>query len=98
MDPVYLVLSGCAFIVMLYALYRIIDLRKRIPGGVARNTVTLLAELVGVFTLGYLVTPFYSMLPQTSSNTVLGILFFAVAIFVVIVVDLFHMVVSEMGL
>ncbi len=97
-DLIYIVLTVCALIVMSYAFFRIIMLRRKIRGGTAKNPVNLLAELVGVFTVGYLVAPFFSKLPEASIHVITGILFFAVAIFVVIVVDLFQMIVSELGL
>jgi len=97
-DPVFLVLSGSSIIVMFYALFRVIKLRKRIPGGVVKSTFNLLTKLIGLFTIGYLITPFFYTLPQFSTNLVVGILFFAVAIFIVVVIDLFYIIVSDIGL
>ena len=97
-DPILLVLNISAIAVMLYALYKVNVLRKRVPGGVVKSSLNLLCELIALFTMGYIVTPFLPDLPQISGNLLMAIMFFVVAIFVVIVIDLFYMVVSELGL
>ena len=98
LDPVLLVLNICAIAVMLYALYRVNVLRKRVPGGVVKSSLNILCELVALFALGYIVTPFLPMFPHISESLLMAIMFFVVAIFVVIVIDLFYMVISELGL
>jgi hypothetical protein len=96
--PVMLVLNVSALVVMLYALYRVNVLRKKVPGGVVRSSLNLMCELVALFTMGYIATLFFPILPQVSQNLLVGIMFFVLAIFVVIVIDLFYMIVSELGL
>ncbi|MHB8174569.1 MAG: hypothetical protein ACYDFU_08955 [Nitrospirota bacterium] len=38
MNPLFLILSISAICVMLYALYRVIALQKKIPGGTVKDT------------------------------------------------------------
>ena len=97
MDTAFLILSIAAILVMLYALYKVMSLRKKIPGGVVKSTWNLLAVLILLFALGYLSTPFFPLLPQSVKDLVVGVIFFFVAIFVVIVINLFYKVVSELG-
>ena len=97
MANAFLVLSIAAIVVMLYALYRVVTLRKKIPGGVVKKTWDFLAVLIVLFALGYLSTPFFPMLPQSVKDLVVGVIFFFGAIFVVIVINLFYKVVSELG-
>jgi len=98
LNPALLVLNISAIVVMLYALFRVNMLRRKVPGGVVKSSLNILCEMVALFTLGYIVTPFLPLLPQISESALMGIMFFAVAIFVVIVIDLFYMVVTELGL
>lgn len=98
METVFYLLSFSAIIVMLYALYRVNVLRNKVPGGVVRSTWNFLSVLILMFTAGYFTTPFFPLLPQVFQHLVVGVIFLAGAIFVVIVINLFYRVVSELGL
>ena len=98
METVFLLLSLSANVVMLYALYRVNVLRNKVPGGVVRSTWNFLAGLIVMFTAGYFTTPFFPLLPHAAQRLVVGIVFLAGAVFVVIVINLFHKIVSELGL
>jgi len=97
-EPVVLVLNVSALIVMLYGLYRVNVLRKKVPGGVVKSSLNLLCELIALFTMGYIVTVVFPIMPQVSQSLLMGVMFFVIAIFVVIVIDLFYMIISELGL
>lgn len=98
METVFLILSLAAIIVMLYALYRVNVLREKIPGGVVKATWNFLTILIFIFTAGYFITPFFPLLPQNTQHLVVGVIFLSGAVFVVIVVNLFYRIVSELGL
>ena len=98
METIFLALCIGAIIIMLYALYKVMTLRKKIPGGVVKSTWNVLAALIVLFALGYLCTPFFPMLPQELKDLLVGVIFFFGAIFVVVVINLFYKVVSELGL
>lgn len=98
MDTLFLLLSLSSILVMLYALYRVNILRSKVPGGVVRSTWNFLAGLIVMFTAGYLTTPFFPLLPGSIQRLVVGVIFLAGAIFVVIVINLFYRIVSELGL
>jgi hypothetical protein len=97
MGTVFLALCIAAILIMLYALYKVMSLRRRIPGGVVKSTWNVLSALIVIFALGYLSTPFFPMLPQEVKDLLVGVIFFFGAIFVVIVINLFYKVVSELG-
>ncbi len=97
MNPLFLILSISAICVMLYALYRVIALQKKIPGGTVKDTWKVLSWMIVVFSLGYLTTPFFPYLPQFIKDIVVGVIFLFAAIFVVIVINLFYRIVSELG-
>jgi hypothetical protein len=98
MNNLFLALSISAIIVMLYAFYSVMMLRKKIPGGVVRKTWNILAGLIVLFTVGYLSTPFFPMLPPSVKDLLVGVIFLFGAVFVVIVIKLFYKVVSDLGL
>jgi len=51
-----------------------------------------------MFTVGYLSTPFFRLLPQDIKDILVGVIFLAGAIFVVIVTKLFFKIVEDLGL
>ena len=98
MKNIFLVLSIAAICVMLYALFRVISLNKKIPGGTVGATWKFLSTLIGLFTIGYLSTPFFPLLPEDIKQLIVGVVFLAGAIFVVIVINLFYKVIQDIGL
>jgi hypothetical protein len=98
MDVVFLFLSIAAIVVMLYALYSSFTLRNKIPGGKVKKTWGILNGLIIMFTAGYLTTPFFRLLPQEVKDILVGVIFLAGAIFVVIVIKLFFKIVEDLGL
>ncbi len=98
MKGLFLVLSIFAICVMIYALFRVISLNKKIPGGTVGSTWKFLSTLIGLFTFGYLTTPFFPLLPDAHKQLIVGVIFLAGAIFVVIVINLFYRVIREIGL
>jgi len=98
MEMLFFALSGGAVIVMLYALFRAFALRSKVPGGKVRETWNMLSGLIVMFTVGYLATPFFRLLPQDIKDVLVGVIFLAGAIFVVIVINLFFKIVEDLGL
>jgi len=98
MASLFMLLSLSAISIMLFALYRVNVLRKKVPGGMVRSTWNFLAVLIVLFTAGYFSTPFFPLLPTAVQQLVVGVIFLAGAVFVVIVINLFYKIVSELGL
>ena len=98
MEILFLILSITSILVMLYALYSSITLKNKIPGGKVKSTWEVLSSLIVVFTLGYLSTPFFRLLPQEVKDILVGVIFLAGAIFVVIVIKLFYKIIEDLGL
>ena len=98
METLFLVLSNAAIVVMLYALYSSFTLKSKIPGGKVKATWNILTGLIVMFTIGYLATPFFRLLPQEFKDILVGIIFLAGAIFVVIVIKLFYKIIEDLGL
>lgn len=91
-------LSISSICTIFYALFRVIILRKNIPGGLIKKYWKLFYYLIGLLSVGYLTMPLFSGLPETSKEVIIGIIFLAGAIFVVNVINLFFEILKEMGL
>jgi hypothetical protein len=98
MDIIFLALSVLSIGVMLYALYMALILRHRVPGGKVRSTWNVLSGLIVMFTVGYLSTPFFRLLPPELKDVLVGVIFLAGAIFVIIVIKLFFNIIEDIGL
>ncbi|MDX1763900.1 MAG: hypothetical protein R3231_06235 [bacterium] len=57
-----------------------------------------MTSLIVLFTAGYASTPFFPMLPAIYQQLIVGVIFLAGAVFVVIVINLFYKVIAEVGL
>jgi len=91
-------LSITAVCTMGYALFRVITLKRRLKGGVMGKTWNVLYYMIGLFTAGYLSTLLFPVLPDTSQQMIVGIVFLLAAVFVVMVINLFLRIVKEVGL
>jgi predicted membrane channel-forming protein YqfA (hemolysin III family) len=98
MEMLFLLLSVASIAVMLYALYSVFVLRHKIPGGKVRSTWSFLSGLIVMFSVAYLSTPFFRLLPQEIKDVLVGVIFLAGAIFVLIVIKLFFKIVEDIGL
>jgi len=98
MQILFLTLSVAAILVMLYALYSALALKSKVPGGKVKSTWNVLTSLIIMFTVGYLATPFFRLLPPEIKDVLVGVIFLAGAIFVVIVIKLYFQIIEDLGL
>lgn len=91
-----LVISVAAILVMVACLYEVIRLRGNIPGGVVGKRWRFLTALVVMFTAGYLLTPFFDLLPQDMMRLIVSLIFLFGAIYVMITVRLVHTIIREL--
>ncbi len=98
MQILFLTLSVAAILVMLYALYSALALKSKVPGGKVKSTWNVLTSLIVIFTVGYLATPFFRLLPPEIKDVLVGVVFLAGAIFVVIVIKLYFQIIEDLGL
>jgi hypothetical protein len=90
------VINVAAIAVMLVCLYLVFTLRGKIPGGVVGKQWRLLTVLVTLFTAGYFVTPFFTLLPANIINLIVALIFFFGAIYVLITVRLTYRSIEEL--
>jgi uncharacterized protein YoxC len=92
-----MIISFLAIIVMMVCLYQVLNLRKTVPGGIVGRTWKQLTGLVVLFAIGYLVTPFFSYIPQNIVNPIVALIFLFGAVYVWITIRLIHRVISELA-
>ena len=90
------VINVAAIAVMLVCLYTVFTLRGKIPGGVVGKQWRLLTVLVTLFTVGYFVTPFFTMIPAKVINLIVAAIFFFGAVYVLITVRLIYRIIEEL--
>jgi hypothetical protein len=86
-----------ATLVMFYAVWRVIILRRDIPGGMVGRHWNLLAVLVILFAAGYLGMPFAGQLSREVLQLIVALIFLFGAIYVVITINLIHKVIRVLS-
>jgi len=87
-----------AIFVIFLAFYRALTLKRKIPGGLVKQSWKLLYYLIGLLGVGYLTMPLFPSLPDTSRDVIVAIISLAGAIFIVKVINLFYRIIKEVGL
>jgi hypothetical protein len=82
---------------MFYCLNLVLVLKGSIPGVVVGRTWRLLMLLVMLFTVGYLATPFFPLLPTDVANLIVSLIFLFGAVYVVITVRLIYRIIEELS-
>ncbi|MGA2192572.1 MAG: hypothetical protein ABSG42_04240 [Nitrospirota bacterium] len=98
MEIVFQAMSFSALCIMIFGWIKIDRLRRKIPGGLAKTTSTVMSEMMGLFTLGYLILSFTPLFPQVSRDILTGVMFLFAAIFAIIVINFFSMLASQLGI
>ena len=87
-----------AIFVIFVAFFSALTLKRKIPGGLVKQSWKLLYYLIGLLGVGYLTMPLFPRLPGTSRDLIVGIISLAGAIFIVKVINLFYRIIKEVGL
>jgi hypothetical protein len=90
-------ISIAAIAIMLYCLYLVVSLKKKVPGGIVGKQWNFLMALVVLFTLGYMTTPFFGTIPEDMLRLIVAGIFFFGAIYVVITVKLIYQIIKELS-
>jgi len=92
-----LLLTWVSIAVMLFALYRVINLKREMPGGVVGKQWTKLTGLVVLFAIGYVAIPFLDELSKELLQLVVAGIFLFGAIYVLITINLIVSVVRVLS-
>ncbi len=98
MKLLVMLISTSAICIIFYALLRVIMLSKKIPGGIVKEYWKLFYYLIGLLAIGYLTLPLFPILPESSKDLIVAIIFLAGAVFVIKVINLFFKITKEIGL
>lgn len=90
-------ISVGAILVMMYCLFLVTSLKKAIPGGIVGRKWNQLMSLVGLFTVGYLTAPFFSMIPESILRLIISLIFLFGALYVVLTVKLIYRIIQELS-
>lgn len=93
---VFTMISGLAIVTMFVALWKAIDYKSSVPGGVVGKTWNFITMLVAFFFIGYLTTPFFVMLTQEQKDLIVAFIFFFGAIYVLLTIRLVHKIIMVM--
>ncbi len=89
------VLDIVAILIMFYSLYMAVSLRPKIPGGVVGKHWNFLSLLVLLFSIAYLATPFFGLIPIGVRRLFVSLVFFG-AIYVLVTVRLIFNIIREL--
>jgi putative flippase GtrA len=98
MEKIFLILSGASILMMSYSWYKFITFRKKLQGGSMKHTSNIFAQIIGIEIICFLSIPFLPIVPWVSKEIIMGIMFFFAALFVLLVINLFTRIVSDLGL
>jgi uncharacterized membrane protein YdcZ (DUF606 family) len=90
-------ISLAAILIMVYCLYLVVTLKKQVPGGIVGRTWNFLTGLVVLFTVGYLTTPLFEIIPENLLRLIVSGIFLFGAIYVVITVKLIYRIIEELS-
>ena len=90
-------ISIAAIAVMLYCLYLVTSLKQKVPGGIVGKKWNFLMALVSLFTVGYLSTPFFGIIPEDVLRLIVSGIFLFGAIYVLITVKLIYQIIKELS-
>ena len=93
---VFTMISGLAIVTMFVALWKAIDYKSSVPGGVVGKTWNFITMLVALFFIGYLTTPFFVMLTQDQKDLIVAFIFFFGAIYVLLTIRLVQKIIMVM--
>ncbi len=85
---VNLVLDVLAILLMIYCLWLVISLRKKVSGGIIGSKWNILTGLVFMFALGYSAMPFFGQIPPEVLRTIISVVFVFGAVYVLITIKL----------
>jgi hypothetical protein len=97
MEKIFLILSGISILLMSYSWYKFITFRKKLQGGSVKYTSNIFAQIIGLEIICFIAIPFLPLV-WVSKEIIMGIMFFFAAFFILLVVNLFTKIVSDLGL
>lgn len=89
------VVNAVAIAIMIVGLFMVLGLRRSVGTGAVASAWKFLSILVVLFTLAYLGTPFFGLLPPDSVRMVFAVIFLLGAVYVVTTIRLVQRVLDD---
>ena len=91
------VITIAAMLLMLYALWMCIRLKKKIPGGMVGKNWNFLLILVLMFAAGYVAMPFLANVPSEILILAVAGIFFFGAVYVIVTIQLIYRIIRVLA-
>jgi hypothetical protein len=98
MKQLSMLISLSAISITFYALYRVIVLNRKIPGGIVKQYWRLFYYLIGLLIIGFMATFLFPTLPEASRELIISIISLAASVFILKVINLFYKIIKDVGL
>jgi hypothetical protein len=93
---VAMIINLAAIALMFYCLYMVMTVGRNMVGGAVGRQWRFLTLLVMMFTAGYLVTPFFQLVPPEFVRILVSLIFFFGAVYVLVTIRMVHQVIQEL--
>ncbi len=92
-----MIVGLAAVSVMLLNLFQVVSLRSRIGGGMIGKRWNVMTLLVVLFAAGYSILPFLATMPVETLRTIVSLILFFGAIYVLITLRLIYGIIRELS-
>ncbi|MCZ7655823.1 MAG: hypothetical protein M5R42_18485 [Rhodocyclaceae bacterium] len=92
-----MIIGLAAVFVMLINLYQVVSLKSKMSGGLVGKSWNLMILLVVLFAAGYSILPFLATLPVETLRTIVSLILFFGAIYVLITIRLIYGIIKELS-
>ncbi|HWR72514.1 MAG TPA: hypothetical protein VN604_05060 [Nitrospirota bacterium] len=92
----FTIVSGIAIMIMAVAVWKAFEYKTVMPAGKVKRTWRLLIALIIFFFFGYIILPFFVLIPESSKDTIVAFLFFFGAVYVLVTLNLIVRIVISM--
>lgn len=93
---IFTIVSGIAIMIMAVAVWKAFEYKSAMPVGEVKRTWRLLIALIILFFLGYIILPFFVLIPDSAKDTIVAFLFFFGAVYVLVTLNLIVRIVASL--
>jgi len=93
---IFTIVSGIAIMIMAIAVWKAFEYKSAMPAGEVKRTWRLLIALIIFFFFGYIILPFFVLIPESAKDTIVAFIFFFGAVYVLVTLNLIVRIVISM--
>lgn len=91
------ILGFGAVLIMLINLFQVISLKSQMSGGVVGKSWNVMIMLVVLFAAGYMILPFLATMPVETLRSIVSLILFFGAIYVLVTIRLIYGIIKELS-